>query len=514
MTVRHLPPPRPKWAATGSHEWSWEDTRLRDLRRRVAEYRRALVGGVDLSAHLIQAQQLMGLAGAMRPIYDLRDIPAEMSYYWQVDLAERALDMLISRYGPDASAKDVWDALTASESRGASESARDAAGTTGDTSDPAQERESAGDDASDGGASGESSSGGTPESGDDAQQQAEQGDDRGADEVTASGMDSGADAAPRGGSDHRQEDADASASLGADDQSDDRAEAGEGAGDQPDDQTETGEVAGDDAGEEADGETGEEADGETGEVAGDQPDDQTEDGEGAGEDDEDGEGAGYGEQEGGRVAKVAPSLARISEVARIARALSRLMADATRPEPSPLWDGKRVVREMITRQVRLHRMRRDIPAVKGLLVLYDVSGSCEWIAARTWGIAEALAKRYGGFYAAQTPAYGPGDAEGSLDPSKIVGRSAMRFAKLPPIVGYGADVDGWARVKAAGISHVLVFGDAHGTAGYRAAAKAGIRVLWANPNSDIAPYDTSWCDYTLITDDDIAAAVENLTRRT
>lgn len=216
---------------------------------------------------------------------------------------------------------------------------------------------------------------------------------------------------------------------------------------------------------------------------------------------------------GGCAVRVSPSLARVTEVARISRALSRLMADATRQEPCPLWDGKRVVRELVTRQARLHRMRRDVPAIKGMLVLYDVSGSCSWIADRTWSIAEMLARRYSGFYAAQTPALGIFDAEGSLDPSTIVGRSAKRFAKLPPIVGHGADVDGWARVKAAGISHMLVFGDAHGTLGYRAAAKAGIRVLWANPNPDIAPVDTSWCDYTLIADGDIAAAVETLTRR-
>jgi hypothetical protein len=216
----------------------------------------------------------------------------------------------------------------------------------------------------------------------------------------------------------------------------------------------------------------------------------------------------------GRVAKVSPALARVAEVTRIARALSRLVADATRPEPSPLWDGKRVVREITSRQVRMHRMRRDVPAPRGLLVLYDVSGSCESIAARTWGIAAALAARYSGFYAAATPASG-GDAEGSLDPSSIVGRGARRFARLAPIVGngHGDDVAGWARLKAAGVSHILVFGDAHGSAGYRAAYEACIHVLWCNPNAHIAPSDTSWCDYTTIRDGDIAAAVETLTRR-
>jgi hypothetical protein len=81
-----------------------------------------------------------------------------------------------------------------------------------------------------------------------------------------------------------------------------------------------------------------------------------------------------------------------------------------------------------------------------------------------------------------------------------------------PIVGsgHGDDIDGWRSLKAAGISHMLVFGDAHGTTGYRAAAEAGIRLLWANPNRSIAPVDTAWCDYTLIADGDIAAAVENL----
>jgi len=214
--------------------------------------------------------------------------------------------------------------------------------------------------------------------------------------------------------------------------------------------------------------------------------------------------------EGGGALKVSPLLARVTQVARIARALSRLMADATRPEPSPLWDGKRVVRELVSRQVRLHRMRRDVPAVKGLLVLYDVSGSCAWIADRTFGIAEALAKRYSRLFAAPTPS--PFGGEGSLDPTQIIGRDVKRFAKLPPILGYGYgdDVTGWRRLKAAGISHILVFGDAHGTAGYQAAAEAGIRVLWANPNPNIAPDATDWCDYTLISDDDIAAAVEKL----
>jgi len=225
------------------------------------------------------------------------------------------------------------------------------------------------------------------------------------------------------------------------------------------------------------------------------------------------EAAGESCAHGGRAVKVSPSLARVTEVARIARALSRLMADATRPEPSPLWDGKRVVRELVTRQARLHRMRRDVPAVKGLLMVYDISGSCAWIADRAWGIAEAMAKQFSNFYAAQTPAAVA--AEGSLDPTSIVGRSAKRFSALDPIVGrgHGDDVDRWKRLKEAGISHMLVFGDAHGTAGYRAAAEAGIWVLWANPNSRIAPSNTAWCDYTLIAGDDIAAAVETLAQR-
>jgi hypothetical protein len=217
----------------------------------------------------------------------------------------------------------------------------------------------------------------------------------------------------------------------------------------------------------------------------------------------------------GCVVKVSQALAKVSEVARIARALSRLMADATRHEASPLFDGKRVVHELVTRQFRVHRMRRDVPAVKGLLVLYDVSGSCDWIADRTWGIAESLAKRYDGFYAAKTPAIGRDCSEGSLSPSDIVGRNNKRFSKLPPIVGkgHGDDVSGWVLLKAAGISHILVFGDAHGTAGYRAAFEAGIRILWVNPNKNIAPYDKSWCEYALINDGDIAEAVEKLTLR-
>jgi hypothetical protein len=214
---------------------------------------------------------------------------------------------------------------------------------------------------------------------------------------------------------------------------------------------------------------------------------------------------------GGGAVKVSPTLARVTEVARIARALSRLMSDATRPDPSPLWDGKRVVRELVTRQVRIHRMRRDVHAVKGLLVLYDVSGSCAWIADRTWGIASALASRYAGLLAAPTSSCA--GAEGSLDPREIVGRTARMYAGLPPITGYGDDVERWRMIRAAGVSHMLVLGDAHGTPGYRAASEAGIRVLWANPNAHIAPRDTAWCVYTLIRDDDIASAVETLAQR-
>jgi hypothetical protein len=513
MTIRQLPPPSPKWAITGSHDWSWEDTRLRDLRRRAAARRKlAQRDGAEIErfVDLMQAQQLIGLAGALRPIYELRDIPSSPAVYWHVELAERALDMLISRFGPDASAVDVWNMLIQSESqdRSASDSANDSnAGAAGDTSDPAQDAERADDDVSDGGASGELSLGGAPESWDAAQQQAEQEDDRGADEVTASGMDSGADPAPGDGSDHRDDTADASASLVAGNQSDDQTEAqqaDEEDNDQSDDRSE------------ADGET-DESD-EAGE-AGEEIEEYYEEDEEAGEEASEDAGEDFGEvyyasQTGGRVAKVSPSFARIAEVARIARALSRLMADTSRPEPSPLWDGKRVVRELVSHQVRLHRMRRDVPGIKGLLVLYDVSGSCEWIAARTWGIAEALATRYSSLYAAQTPAT-EDYAEGSLDPASIIGRSATRFAKLPHIIGdgYGNDIAGWMRLKAAGVSHMLVFGDAHGTAGYLAAAAAGIRVLWANPNAEIAPRNTSWCDYTIIADGDIAAAVETLVRR-
>jgi hypothetical protein len=135
-------------------------------------------------------------------------------------------------------------------------------------------------------------------------------------------------------------------------------------------------------------------------------------------------------------------------------------------------------------------------------------------ARRACGIAAALAARCSGFYAAATPASGD-NAEGSLYPSSIVGRGAHRFTRLAPIIGngHGDDVEGWRRLRAAGVSHVLIFGDAHGSAGYRAAYEAGIHVLWCNPNAHIAPSDTSWCDYATIRDGDIAAAVETLTRR-
>jgi hypothetical protein len=371
----------------------------------------------------------------------------------------RALDRLISRYGPDADATTLVLQIVAERARAyadldVSESTRDA-GTLGDTPD-GRDRDAAGDDVTDG----------TPE-------------------LSGSSAQAGQ---PTGRGD-----------CGAD-------EATDGLGSQPGDMDSPSadeEPAGNRRPAEGGGET---VDGKTSEPKAS--------GDAGAPDEADSQGAS-GDRRGGAV-KVSPALARVAEIARIARALSRLTADASRPEPSPLLDGRRVVRELVTRQVRLHRMRRDVPAVRGLLVMHDVSGSCSWIAARTWGIAAALAARYGGLYAAATPAPGIGPAEGSLDPSRIVGRGAYRFSRLAPIVGsgHGDDVDGWSRLRAAGISHLLVLGDGHGEHGYRAAAESGIRVLWANPNAHIAPANTAWCAaYTIIADGDIAAAVETLARR-
>jgi hypothetical protein len=366
----------------------------------------------------------------------------------------RTLDRLISRHGPDANAEELVLQLVEERRRAMyrddSEGACDA-GALADTPD-GRGRQAAGDDAN----------GGAPErsgsSAPDAGQPTDQG-ESGTDEVTE-GMGS--------------RPADTSSPSADNEPAGDRCPA-EGGGEAVDGTTATPQAEGDAGAPEAD------------------------DSQGA---------SGNG---GGCAVKVSPTLARVAEVARVARALSRLLADATRPDPSPLWDGRRVVRELVTRQVRIHRMRRDVPAIKGLLVLYDMSGSCAWIAARTWGIAAALAERYTSMYAAPTCSEAGG--EGSLAPEEIVGRDVRRFRKLPPIGGYGEDVDGWRRIRAAGVSHLLALGDAHGEPGYRAAAAAGIRVWWCNPNEDIAPRETSWCEYTLIRNGDIAAAVETVTRR-
>lgn len=520
--IRRLPPPDPAWARNRVHDWAWENTRLRDLRRLVALWREnAPHGGDEIreSSWHWGATELIVIAGAVRPLYQWRHIPRSPATHWQIGLAERVLDWLIGQYGPDASAADVLATLrrldpelaqavrdrqqhaagdpdrvqadrtdheigedapisdgahtadadahggdgnsgecdhaadTAANDRTASESTCQA-GATGDTPEPAQEIERADADASNGGAPGESSPGGTPEPGVDAQPHAEQGGDCGTDEATASGMGSGADPASGEEGDHRDETPDASASPEAEDQSS------------------IADAAADNA-------------------------------------------AADGASQGGSRSPVAgPTLAKISDVARIARSLTRLMADATKPDPSPLWDGRRVVRELVSRRYSMARMRRDVRAPKAVLVLYDMSGSCAWIADRTWGIAQALATRYSALLAAPT-ASAAGE-EGTLAPEEIEGRSPIVRALRRHAHIWRGDAEGWRAVRAAGITHMLVFGDAHGIDGYLAASVAGIKVLMANPNPNIAPHPyhiAALAGYTEIAGDDIASAVEALTRR-
>jgi hypothetical protein len=72
----------------------------------------------------------------------------------------------------------------------------------------------------------------------------------------------------------------------------------------------------------------------------------------------------------------------------------------------------------------------------------------------------------------------------------------------------------WKLYNAAGITHLLVIGDAHGHRSYKSAADAGINVLWCNPNEDVQPDKKEIANrnikYILMQDEDIARAISRL----
>lgn len=205
---------------------------------------------------------------------------------------------------------------------------------------------------------------------------------------------------------------------------------------------------------------------------------------------DDGAACGADDWRGGGALCITPaSVADVRDVAEVLRALQRLAALARRQEPTPRWDAHRVVRELVSRQVRLHRMRQDAPTIRAALLVYDLSGSCAWIAARLAGIATWLAAHEPRIVVAPTGGHicGYRYSEGIIVRDEISGRSPVLQAirrLAPEVIEHAQDYHALRRV---GVSHMLVLGDAHGHEGYQAAVDAGIDVRWVNPNPDIAP---------------------------
>jgi hypothetical protein len=198
-----------------------------------------------------------------------------------------------------------------------------------------------------------------------------------------------------------------------------------------------------------------------------------------------------------------------SQIAAISRSLQNLVGTLSSNLPIPRWDGRKVVEELVSRQNRIHRMRQVQRTPVCVLVVGDVSGSCEWLSNLTMPVVFGLAKRCPMVIGTYTGDLG---REGTFWPDRIIGRQAYKFRHLPPM-DYPS-VALWKLYKAAGITHLLVVGDVHGHYSYRNAADAGINVLWCNPNKRLQPDEEEIAKrnikYILIQDEDIARAISKL----
>lgn len=200
---------------------------------------------------------------------------------------------------------------------------------------------------------------------------------------------------------------------------------------------------------------------------------------------------------------------------RIAAAMERLVwvAGAQSHTATPRWDGRALVRELVTRRVALHRARRPARVPRGILVTPDLSASCRWVAGLTLPLARRVAERRD-LVLAPT---GQGRPEGVV--AYAEGRSALARAVRRLIDEHGPvyTVAHWRAMLGVGITHVLVLGDVHGHASYTAARDAGIRVLWLDPNAaDMPVDDTAGMVYEAIRDATpvgVAEAFERAVRR-
>jgi hypothetical protein len=201
-----------------------------------------------------------------------------------------------------------------------------------------------------------------------------------------------------------------------------------------------------------------------------------------------------------------------SQIAAISRSLQNLVGSLSSSTPIPRWDCRKVVVEMISRQSRVHRMRQVQRTPACILVMGDVSGSCAWLSGLTMPVVFGLAKRYPMIIGTYT---GDLSHEGTFWPDHLIGRQSYKFRQLPPMDRPSVAL--WKLYKAAGITHLLVIGDAHGHRSYRDAATAGIKVFWCNPNEDVQPdkekIANSNIKYILMQGEDIAGAISRLVRR-
>jgi hypothetical protein len=198
-----------------------------------------------------------------------------------------------------------------------------------------------------------------------------------------------------------------------------------------------------------------------------------------------------------------------SQIAAISRSLQNLVGTLSSTTPIPRWDGRKVVVELVRRQNRIHRMRQAQRTPVCVLVLGDVSGSCAWLSDLIMPVVFGLAKRSPMVIGTYT-----GDLrhEGTFWPDRLIGRQSYKFRQLPPMDQPSVAL--WKLYKAAGITHLLVIGDAHGHRSYKSAADAGIEVFWCNPNEDVQPEKKEITKrnikYVLIQDKDIARAISKL----
>jgi hypothetical protein len=198
-----------------------------------------------------------------------------------------------------------------------------------------------------------------------------------------------------------------------------------------------------------------------------------------------------------------------SQIAAISRSLQNLVGNLSSTTPIPRWDGRKVVVEMVSRQSRVHRMRQVQRIPVCVLVVGDVSGSCEWLSDLIMPVVFGLAKRCPMVIGTYTGDLGH---EGTFWPDRVVGRQSYKFRQLPPMDRPSVAL--WKLYNAAGITHLLVIGDAHGHRSYKSAADAGINVLWCNPNEDVQPDKKEIAKrnikHVLMQDEDIARAISKL----